>query len=458
MSEVSERFLSPTRRAAACVCGSGRRAAECCLPWEEAFGRLVSRMAAFSASPGASRLESRAARLFWGAEASEGLPRVREAGTDACFREWFLQDYVAPGRTGPLLAEWADGMVDLGPREEQLLLAMLRTPVRPFEIVEAPGPRGFPVKDLLDGAEGVVGPCGLPEGVIRSDVGIGRLLPVGRLWRLELGVLRIPPGAGGELLAYLRTAYRLSRPGRHVSLEDFADGAAHLYHQFFLERGREMGGRAHRTARWIPWQSGKRRYVGSDTARIQAVLERQSSLERCSVSASEVGYAWTESPSGISLGSVVLRGEELLATAETEQDLRRLGEVLEDSLRGYVRRDETASSDDPPPPPASPPPPSGVAGQACLRRIVERWPELPHPLLSDEAPREACRSLTGREQVGRLLLQLERDLARQKRLGRAWAEIGPLWERLDAVRPLPRGAPEPERGAAGGTAGRKMAR
>jgi hypothetical protein len=458
MREVSERFLSPTRREAACVCGSGRRAVDCCLPWEEAFRRLVSRVAAFAASPTACRLESRAARLFWGAEASGKPPRVRGAGIDACFREWFLQDYEPPGRPGPLLGEWADGMADLGPQEEQILLAMLRTPVRPFEIVEAPGPRGFPVKDLLDGTEGVVGPSGLPEGLIRSDVCIGRLLPVGRRWRPALGLLRIPPGAGGELLAYLRTAYRLSRPGRHVSLEDFADGAAHLYHHFFLDRGHEMGGRAHRTARWIPWQAGRRRYIGSDMARIQAVLERQSSLERCAASSSEVGYAWIDSRSGIGQGSVVLRGDELLASAETAEDLQELGAMLEGSLRGYVRRDDTSPSGDAMPPDASPPPGSGLAGQACIRRIVERWPELPHPLLSDETPREACRSLSGHEQVGRLLLQLERDMARQKRLGRAWAEIGPLWERLDAVRPLPRGAPEPERGAAGGPPGRKPAR
>jgi len=35
----------------------------------------------------------------------------------------------------------------------------------------------------------------------------------------------------------------------------------------------------------------------------------------------------------------------------------------------------------------------------------------------------------------RLYLEVERDMARQKRLDRAWGEIGPLWERLSLSPP-----------------------
>ena len=161
--------------------------------------------------------------VFWNTEVPDDTPHGRSAGSDACFAEWFLHDYVAPKRTGPLLGEFADAAEGLSAREEQLLFAMLLTPIRAFEIAEPPGPRGVAVKDLLAGSEWVLGPLGVPEGLIRSDVCIGRLLPVGRLGRPGIGLLRLPPGSQGELLAYLRATYRLSQAGRHVSLEDYAD-------------------------------------------------------------------------------------------------------------------------------------------------------------------------------------------------------------------------------------------
>jgi hypothetical protein len=432
---------------------------DCCLRWEEAFRRTVSHVAAFASLAAVRRLEARAAGVFWGADAPARTARTRAAGVEACFLEWFLHDYVAPTRTGPLLGEFADTADGLYPREEQLLFALLRTPLRPFEIAETPGPRGVPVKDLLGGAEGVVSPQGLPEGLIRSDVCIGRLVPVGRLWRPGIGLLQIPPGGGGELLAYLRAAYRFSRPGRHVSLEDYADGAAHLYQQFFLDRGREMGGKAHRTCRWLPFSLGRRRYVGADATRIRAVLDRQSALERMEAAESETRYAWVDPLSGAILGTVGIRGDELLAQAETDEDLGRLAEFLETCVRGLMRRGDPDRMAVPPESPTRDAfPVSGPAGQLFIRRVLERWPGLPHPLLSDATPSEACRSQSGREQVGQLLVEIERDMARQKRLGRAWADVGPLWGRLDVPPPLPRGVADVGRGTATGREGTSRAK
>lgn len=433
---------APIQRHGPCPCGSTRRWVDCCLPWEEAFRRLVARLAAFAATDTVRRLRPRAASVFWNAEGPEAVGRRKSAGSDACFAEWMLQDYVAPKRTGPLLGEFADTATEIGPREGQVLLAMLLTPLRAFEVTEAPGPRGAPVKDLLRGAEDILGPLGMPEGLIRSDVCIGRLVPVGRLRRPGVGLLRFPPGSQGELLAYLRAAYGLSRPGRHVSLEDYVDRAAHLYHHFFLERGRDLGARTHRTCRWSPLALGHVTYRGTEAARIRAALARQASLELVEEVEARIRYVWVDRTLGVTVGTVIWQLDHLQASAETEEDLARLTDFLEACLRGLVQR---VPADAMPAagqvPQAVPRADSGPAGTTFLQRMLEHWSDAPSAALSGRTPREACGSETGRDEVTRVLLGLERDMARQKRLGRAWRDVGPLWEQLHLVpSSAPRGA------------------
>jgi hypothetical protein len=399
---------------------------------------LVARLAAFAALDMVDQLRARAAELFWHAEVSEGVLPGRSAGIDACFAEWFLQDYIAPKRGGPLLGEFADTAAGLSVHEEELLFALLLTPLRAFEVTETPGPRGAPVKDLLTGSEDTLGALGLPDGLIRSDVCVGRLLAFGRLRRAGISLLRFPPGSQGELLAYLRAAYGLSRPGRHVSVEDYVDGAPHLYHHFFLERARELGGRAHRTCRWTPFVVGLVRYRAVEGVRIRAALARQSVLERIGGDEGEVRYLWLDRAHGVALGTVRVLSDQIEASAETREDLTKLAELLEGCLRGLIQR---LPAETVPPavsvPEAAAPAASGPSGAAFMRRVLERWPDIPSAVLSGQTPREACRSQAGREGVTQVLLGLERGMARQKRLGRAWVDVAPLWGRLNLPPALP---------------------
>ena len=430
------------QRHGSCLCGSRRALAACCLPWEEAFRSLVARLAAFIGTHTVRRLTARAGEVFWKADVPKSAAPGRGAGSDACFNEWLLQDYVAPKRTGSLLGEFADAAVELSVREEQLLSALLLTPVRAFQVMEAPGPRGVLVKDLLTGSEGVLGFLGLPDGLIRSDVCVGRLLPFGRLRRPGISLLRFPPGSQGELLAYLRAAYGLSRPGRHVSFEDFVDGAAHLYHHFFLDRGRELGGRAHRTCRWAPFAVGRVQYRAVEAARIRAALARQSALERFEEGEGSGRYLWVDRMHAVALGTVLVQPDQIQASAETTEDLEKLTEFLEACLRGLIQR--VPSGAVPSGAPASEhvaQPTSGPAGTAFIRRMLDRWPDVPWAVLSERTPREACRSQAGREEVAHALLGLEREMARQKRLGRAWGEVGPLWEQVNLPQPSSLHAP-----------------
>jgi hypothetical protein len=427
------------------LCGSGRPLADCCLPWEEAFRRLVARLAAFSGTEAVRRLAARAGEVFWKSDVPKSAAPGRGAGSDACFSEWFLQDYVAPKRSGSLLGQFADAAAGLQAREDQLLFAMLSTPVRAFQVMEPPGPRGMLVKDLLTGSEAISGRLGLPDGLIRSDVCVGRLLPFGRLRRPGISLLRFPPGSHGELLAYLRAAYGVSRPGRHVSFEDYVDGAAHLYHHFFLDRGRELGGRAHRTCRWIAFALGRARYRAVEAARIRAALARQSTLELIEEEVGRRRYLWVDRTHAVALGTVLVYPDEIEVSAETAEDLAKLTEYLEACLRGLVERapaDAVPSGTRATGPTAQQT--SAPAGTAFIRRMLDGWPDVPWARLSDRTPREACRSKAGLTEVVNALLGLERDMARQKRLGRAWGEVEPLWEKLNLARPLTPQAPARE--------------
>ncbi len=261
-------MLVRAHRRAPCPCGSLRPLVSCCLPWEEEFQQLLARLAAFAETPGIQHLEARAVRVFASPERSEEARLDLRALRYPPFTEWFLHDFVAPRRTGPLLGEFADQAEGLSLREEQVLLGMLLAPTRAYEVTETPSLRGMLVRDLLTGSECLIGPLGLPEGVIHSDICVCRLVPLGRLRRPGFSLLRMPPGSQAEMFAYLRATYRMARPGRHLSLEDYLDGGAHLYHQFFLNWGRQLGGRAHRTCRWVAASGGRAIYRGRETKRI----------------------------------------------------------------------------------------------------------------------------------------------------------------------------------------------
>ncbi len=430
---------SRLQRHASCPCGSGRILSACCLPWEEAFHRLISRLLSFVARPRIRRQENRAAGLFWNTERPLQPGKGQAAVENLRFLEWFLHDQPTPRGRGPLLGEFADTAAGLCAREEELLLGLLLAPVRPYEVTESADPRGvLVVKDLLAGAERAMGPFGFTSPPIRSDVLICRLVPCGRLARPGASLLVLPAASREEVLAYVRTAYRVTRPARHVSLEDFLDTAAHLYHHYFLLRGKSQGGRAEETLPRASFAPGWRSYRGKDPARIRASLDRQMELERQAGTQGEVRYAWIDLERAITRAMVSVRHDEIRVTADTREDLTEAAHFQETCLQSLIEyagegtteatdaRGDAASRQG-----------SVVPGTAFFIRVLDRWPDSPSPLLDDRTPREAVKSRTGRQQVAGLLLGMEREFDRLRRLGRAWVDVSGLREQLD----LPSAAP-----------------
>jgi len=428
------------QRQAACRCGSGRLLSACCLPWEEAFQRLISRLLAFVTRPRIRRQEDRAAALFWNTERPLQPGKGRAAAESLRFLEWFLHDRPTPHGKGPLLGEFADAAAGLSTREEALLFGLLLAPVRPYEVTESAGPRGSVVKDLLSGAERAVGPYGFAVPPIRSDVLICRLVPCGRLARPGAGLLVLPAASRQELLAYVRTVYQMARPARHVSLEDFLDTASHLFQHYFLLRGKSQGGRAEETLRRVPFAPGRVTFQGKELKRIRAGLDRDPELERQAETGEEVRYAWIDLERAVTRAMVSVRLDEIQVTADTREGLTEAEAFLETCLRGlveFVGREAAEGMDTGED--AAARRESGAPGTAFLRTVLDRWADSPSPLLDDRTPREAARSRTGRQQVAAALLGLEREMARQKRLGRAWADVSGLREQLDLPTTAPPG-------------------
>jgi hypothetical protein len=176
-------------------------------------------------------------------------------------------------------------------------------------------------------------------------------------------------------------------------------------------------------------------------------LARQSELERVEEVGAEIRYIWVDRTQGMARGTICVEPDRLQAEAETEEDLAKLCEFLEACLRGLVER---VAADAVRPARVAPEaigrPASGPAGIAFIRRMLERWPDSPSAVFGEQTPRQACGSQAGREEVAQMLLGIERDMARQKRLGRAWAEVGPLWEQLNLPHPSPPHGPADEGG------------
>jgi hypothetical protein len=420
-----------SRRAAphrgACPCGSGQPIAACCQPREEDFQRVVARLLAFAEAPEVRRDAEEAAELYWTPQ-STGSWRTRP---DAALRflEWILHDYAPEGSRGPRLAEFADQAGDLPTPEQQLLLTLLLSPVRAYLVADSPGVRGVSLEDLLTGEERLLVPFGVGSSLIRADILVCRTIPFGHAARAGMGIIRLPGGCREELFAYLRMAYQVSRPPRHVALADFLDGGPHLYHHFFLDHGVRAGAEAWATVRGYAYRPGGARYRVENGLRLRAALSRQPDLEREGPGEGDETYRWRDPRWGVTRARFVLGGAALTVWAETGEDLAAATEFVGRILQGLASPSPPALSID-----ASPKRPGGPAterrGRAFLRRAVAAWPDFALPVLGGRSVRQAALLPGLRRAAAALLAGLEGDLARQKRLGRAWVDVSPLWDAL----------------------------
>ena len=171
--------------------------------------------------------------------------------------------------------------------------------------------------------------------------------------------------------------------------------------------------------------------------RLRAAVSRQSAIEPDGSHGDKEGYAWIDREWGLPRARIVLTAAELTLSADTREDLAAaaafVGQVLQGLVRPLAAEPLTAA-------PAAVRPGGEAAerwGRPFLRRAIAAWPDMVLPVLGDTSPREAALLPALRRSVAGLLGALERDLARQKRLGRAWAEVSGLWESLGVAELAP---------------------
>jgi hypothetical protein len=155
-------------------------------------------------------------------------------------------------------------------------------------------------------------------------------------------------------------------------------------------------------------------------------------LERQAGTRGEARYAWVDLERAVTRATVSIRPDEIRVTADTGEDLTQAAQFLETCLRslvefvGEVTSEAEETGKDAPPRRALLAP-----GTAFFARVLDRWPDSPSPLLEDRTPRQAVKSRAGRQQVAGILLGLEREFDRLRRLGRAWADLTALREELN---------------------------
>jgi hypothetical protein len=396
----------------------------------------------FATTPSIRQLEPAAASVFWNIEGNVRPGKGFGPDGGLRFLEWLLCDYTPRRGEGTLLGSFADAEFGLDPREADLLLASLLSPVRAHEVTDAIGAR-IMVTDVLSGGQYALGPIGLPYRPIRSDLLICRTLHLVRVTRPGASYLVLPAACREELLAYLRSAYRLVRPTQHTSFEDFLDGSAHLYHHYFLSRGRNVGARAVETLRPVAFAPGRVIFSGQDLRRIRAALDRQPDLERGEAEGDEVRYAYIDSERAITRATVFVRLGQVDLRANSREDLSAARVLLETCLRGLIHpMEEQPCEPSDSPTDETRGPAVGMRGESFYSRFLHEWADTPNLTLDTHTPREAVQFGAEREQVIHLLANLERDMARQKRLGRAWADLTALREQLGLS---PATAPGPRR-------------
>ena len=148
-------------------------------------------------------------------------------------------------------------------------------------------------------------------------------------------------------------------------------------------------------------------------------------------------------PGVTGLAALTMVGQEMTAEALSAQRLAwlksRLAEVVGDTiqLRADVVEDPwqklEAERGKRPSAPSTPGVPPEVEAQVLgkvLHRHFTEWLDQPVPALDGQTPRAAARDAQMRQELIQLLREMEKHQDHARREGRAWYDIGWMWEEL----------------------------
>ena len=473
-----------------CPCGSGKKYKKCCLLKESpaapagqpagADQRLQARLIEYVQRSLPRADMDRAMREFFGEDFDPAQRTLAiTEGTDEkwpAFLEWLIHDFrLATGQT-PIARFLAERGKSLPADERSILEEWQDAIVGLHEVVDLEPGKNLTLRNVFDGRTFRVREVRGSLAAGRWDILSHRIIRVNGEPQLS-GLGHAFHAADREkLIAHITARYEAYRKGHPAATWADFFGAEPLVIRRYAEKvAREYRPPALYTPEGHPILFGRLRYAVRDQERLMRGLLAAPDFEETTAPEDPAGtrhFAWLRTgpaeryvqeaarpdhgmmvfgqrfddprrPGVTGLATLTVAGQEMTAEALSAQRLAwlkaRLAEMVGDVIRLRAdivedpwRKLETERGSRPPARPAPTVPPeveAQVLGKVLHRHFTE-WLDQPVPALDGRTPRAAARDPRLRPKLIQLLREMENHQDHARREGRAWYDIGWMWEEL----------------------------
>lgn len=486
----AERGETKVGRNDPCPCGSGKKYKKCCL-LKEGPAPLAGQPSAPDQRLRARLIEyvqrnlpradmDRAMREFFGEDfdPAQRTLAVSDATGEKwpAFLEWLIHDFrLVTGQT-PIARFLAERGKSLPVDERSILEEWQDAIVGLHEVVDLEPGKSLTLRNVFDGRTLRVREVRGSLSAGRWDILSHRIIPVKGEPQLSGLGLAFHAADREKLLAHVNARYETFRQEHPVATwADFFRAEPLVIRRYAEEMEREYRPPALYTPEGHPVLFGRLRYAVRDEGRLMRSLLAAADFEETTAPEDPAGtrqFAWLRTgpaerhvqeeakpdhgmmvtgqrfddprrPGVTGLATFTVAGQEMTAEALSAQRLAwlkaRLVELVGDAiqLRTDVvedpwRRLEAERGSHPPARSAPAVPPeveTHLLGRVLHRHFTE-WLDQPVPALDGRTPRGAARDPRLRPKLIQLLREMENHQDHARREGRAWYDIGWMWEEL----------------------------
>jgi len=472
-----------------CPCGSGKKYKKCCLLKESpapagqpagADQRLQARLIEYVQRSLPRADMDRAMREFFGEDfdPAQRTLAVSEATDEKwpAFLEWLIHDFrLGTGQT-PIARFLAERGKSLPADERSILEEWQDAIVGLHEVVDLEPGKSLTLRNVFDGRTFRVREVRGSLAAGRWDILSHRIIRVHGEPQLSGLGLAFHAADREKLVAHIGARYEAFRQEHPAATwADFFRAEPLVIRRYAEKVAREYRPPALYTPEGHPILFGRLRYGVRDQERLMRGLLAAPDFEETTAPEDPAGtrhFAWLRTgpaeryvqeaarpdhgmmvfgqrfddprrPGVTGLATLTVAGQEMTAEALSAQRLAwlkaRLAEMVGDVIRLRAdivedpwRKLETERGSRPPARPAPTVPPeveAQVLGKVLHRHFTE-WLDQPVPALDGRTPRAAARDPRLRPKLIQLLREMENHQDHARREGRAWYDIGWMWEEL----------------------------
>ncbi len=482
-------------RNAPCPCGSGRKYKKCCLPKhgapavgtgpDDAAGRLRERLAAYVTRSLPRAELQRALREFRGAHPAGGaedldLETAEGLAEWGAFLEWCVHDFHLSTRRTPMAQFLAYRGPSLPAEERALLEEWQDAGVGLHEVVDLQPGKSLTLRNVCTGETCHVREVRVSLAAARWDLLGGRLVRVRGEPQLVGVATPFRASQKEDLVRHLTERYEAyRRQHAEATWRDFFRAEPLIFRRYAEASSRSYRPPEVYTAEGHPLMMGTACYDVCDAGRLLAALSAAPDHVEESPPGDPAGarlFTWLrvgpaerwvqmatppqhglvissqriEDPAQAGLPSLAtlrLTGDRMTIEATSAQRLAwakgRLAELAGDAVRlrsdvvEEVRRQGRGAAEPRTPdrrPPAVPPQvETQIVGQVFHRHFTA-WLDEKIPALGGLTPRAAARDPQQRPKVIQLLREMENHQDHFRQQGKAWYDVGWIWEELGISR------------------------